>query len=602
FNVVVINALTGEKLKTLIEGQGNVNFESLNILNPNLAWSPDGTKIALSAQSKGKDNLAIVDYNTGNVQFVKFPRLDAIGSVAWSPDGSKIAFDGNMGPFQDIYVYNLETQEFSNVTNDVISDYEPAWSGDSETLYFVSSRGDQLNLNRVKNTSRLLMDDDMYSTDIYKVKIGDSRAERMTNTPTWDEHQPSTSSDGRLFFISDKNGIPNIYQMNLADRTTVPLTNLQTGIEQMSVSSDGSRMAVNSINKGKLDIFMIRSPMSRRKDQPLDPNHWAERRANETEAERVPAVGYVQQMLNRSPIDSTSLGEAVADKVMDRPSKDAVVDTIAAAPDTVAADTAEAQADEDEIDFRDYVFEPSVQADTAFTAKYLDEAKFDLEGNRTDDGRYIPKEYRLKFTTDIVYAGGNFSTYYGTYGLAQIQFSDMLGNHQIAFGSNLNFDLRNSSYFLQYGYFENRTNWIFNFFHNSRQFQDFAGRLYRLRSYGGAINMQYPIDRYQRIDVALSMVGLAQDFSFALTDSVSNETSTFAYPQITYTNDRSVRGFVTPVAGSRFAASLTASPPITSETLQFVSVLADYRKYFSLGSRYSIALRGSGAASFGRDS
>src|SRR5699024_11609214 len=109
---------------------------------------------------------------------------------------------------------------------------------------------------------------------------------------------------------------------------------------------------------------------------------------------------------------------------------------------TTTADTTGTQTDEDEIDFRDFVFEPSVQADTTFTAKYLDEAKFDLEGNRTDDGRYIPKEYRLQFTTDIVYASGNCSTYYGTYGLAHIQFSDMLGNHQIAFGSNLNFDLR----------------------------------------------------------------------------------------------------------------------------------------------------------------
>src|SRR5699024_11581310 len=98
------------------------------------------------------------------------------------------------------------------------------------------------------------------------------------------------SSDLRLFFISDKNGIPNIYQMKLSDRTTIPLTNLQTGVEQMTVSADGSRMVVNSINKGRLDIYMIRSPELRKKEHALEDNQWAKRRANETIGERVPAV------------------------------------------------------------------------------------------------------------------------------------------------------------------------------------------------------------------------------------------------------------------------------------------------------------------------
>lgn len=607
FDVVVVSALTGEKLKTLVKGEDNVNFEELNILNPNLSWSPNGDKIALSSKSEGDDNLAIVDYNTGEVEMVEFPRLDAIGSVAWAPDGNKIAFDGNIGPYQDIYVYNLQTEEFNNVTNDVISDYEPTWGADSETIYFVSSRGDEVNLNNVKNTARLLMSDELYSTDIYSVKLGSSRAQRLTITPEWNENQPITTRDGQLFFISDQNGIPNVYQMNLNDRTTSPLTDLQTGVMQMSVSADGSRLAVNTINEGALDIFMVRSPLSNKKDQPLEPNQWAQRRTQETEAERVPATQYVRDMLRTTPTDESSLSEAVSDQITDREPKDAVSDTIET--DTTAngdaqVDTTDGreEADPDSVDFRNYVFDSSVEEDTVFASKYLDKSKFDLEGNRTDDGRYRPRDYRLKFTTDLVYAGGSFSTYYGTYGLTQIVFSDLLGNHQIAFGSNLNFDLRNSSYFLQYGYMENRTNWIFNFFHNASNFQDFSGQLYRFRSYGGAINMQYPIDKFRRVDVGLSAIGLAQDFSVAFSDQTQNETSTFIYPQITYTTDKTLQGITAPVSGSRYSLSLTASPPITSETPQFASVLGDYRKYFNLGSRYSFALRGSGAASFGSDS
>ncbi len=86
FEVVVVSAITGERLKTLIKGNNNVLFEELNISNPNLSWSPDGTSLTLSAKSKGADYLAIVDYQTGRIRRIEFPGLDAIGSVAWSPD------------------------------------------------------------------------------------------------------------------------------------------------------------------------------------------------------------------------------------------------------------------------------------------------------------------------------------------------------------------------------------------------------------------------------------------------------------------------------------------------------------------------------------
>lgn len=596
FDVVVISAITGEKLKTLIKGEDNVNFEELNILNPNLSWSPSGDRIALSAKSKGRDNLAIVNYSSGEVKMIQLSRMDAIGSVAWSPDGNKIAFDGNIGSFQDIYVYNLNTGEFTNVTNDAISDYQPAWGGDSETIYFTSSRGNNLELNSVKNNTELLLHDDMYNSDIYSVRLGSNRAQRLTITPEWDEYQPMTTNDGQLVYISDENGIPNIYRFNLEDRTSTPLTNLQTGVMQMSVSSDGSRLAVNTVNEGYLDIFMIRSPFMRDINAPLSKNQWAQRRANESQAERVPATGYVRQMLRNTPIDETSLTEKAAD-LIDPVPKQAIADT-SASVDTTEQDTTE----EDTIDFRNYVFDSSIEEDTSFAEKYLDESKFQLTENKTDDGRFVPQNYRLKFTTDIAYAGGNISTMYGTYGLTQILFSDLLGNHQIAFGTNLNFDLRNSSYFLQYTYLENRTNWSFNFFHNASNFQTFSGQLIRYRNMGGAVNMQYPIDKFRRIDAGLSVISISQDYTQAYSDFSQNENSTFAYPQVIYTNDNTLRGYITPIAGSRYSISLAGSPPVTNETLQFASLLGDYRKYFNLGSGYSFALRGSGAASIGRDS
>ncbi|WP_395261710.1 peptidase MA family metallohydrolase [Halalkalibaculum sp. DA3122] len=600
FDVVVISAITGNKLKTLIRGSDNINFEELNILNPNLSWSPDGSKLTLSAKSKGADDLAIVDYETGEIQKIKFPRLDAIGSVSWSPDGQKIAFDGNIGPYQDIFIYNLQTREFMNLTNDVISDMEPVWSSDSRSVYFVSARGDNVELNSFKENYRLLLSNDLYSTDIYRVELGASRAVRLTKTPQWSERQPITTRDGRLVFISDQNGIPNIYRMNLDDRTTAPLTNLQSGVMQISISADGSRLAVNSVDEGTLDIFLITSPFQRMQERELTPNEWALRRQRESEIERVPATLYVRQMFG-APV---ARAETVSDdpllpaESVDVPEAEQPVPEAEPQPEQAPADTT----GDDTIDFRNYVFSPEVEQDTAFANKYLDAQRFSPPNSITDDGRYQPKAYRLQFTTDYTYAGGSFSTYYGTYGLVQVVFSDLLGDHQITFGSNLVFDLRNSDYFLSYGYFKRRTNWLASFFHSSTNYQTFSGQLYRFRSMGGGITAQYPIDKFRRVDFNMSALSINRDYTILGYNFSDNRATTFLYPQATYTVDRTLPGFITPVGGHRYAVGLSGSPPVIGEKLEFVSMMADYRKYFNLRYGYSFAVRGSGAVSIGGDS
>src|SRR5690606_3557474 len=87
FDVVVISALDGTLLKTLIKGEDNVDFEELNILNPNLSWSPDGRRLALSTLSGGSFDIALVEYRNGEIRKLRFPELNMIGSVAWSPEG-----------------------------------------------------------------------------------------------------------------------------------------------------------------------------------------------------------------------------------------------------------------------------------------------------------------------------------------------------------------------------------------------------------------------------------------------------------------------------------------------------------------------------------
>ncbi|MCC5906139.1 MAG: PD40 domain-containing protein [Balneolaceae bacterium] len=603
FDVIVIDANTGERLKTIISGADNPMFEELNILNPNLTWSPDGTQLALSSKSQGRYNLAIVDYETTNTRTIRFPDLDAINSVAWSPDGSKIAFDGNIGPYQDIFVYNLETSDFINLTGDIFTNKEPAWGPDSETVYFVSNRGDKLQPHSYLAGYSAMIDDSFFNTDLYRMRVGTNRIERLTNT-IWDETQPTITNDGRMLFVSDQNGIPNIYEYDLDSRSVYPITDLQSGVMQISVSRDGTRLAFNSINRGLPDIYMMRSPFNQRRDGPLTPNAWAEERESQGPGDRVPAIRYVQEMIASRP-----QGNFISARLLDQPPVPETSELTQLDPDAVAVDEEPEQEEEERqdparIDFRNYQFGESVIRDT--TIRLSDDPRqFEPEGNITDEGYYQPREYRLQFSPDFSYAAGQLSTYYGTSAFAFVTLTDLFGDHQISFGSNLVFDLRNSDYTFQYGYLRNRTNFFTSFFHQARNYQTFFGELLRFRTFGGTVDFQYPLNRYQRFDYGVSAIGIARDFSTVQGlggRNTDNERSWFLYPQLTFTADYTVPGFITPRGGNRYSVRLAASPPIGSETPQFATLLGDYRQYIDLGTGYSIALRGSGAVSLGRDS
>ncbi len=589
FDVIVINALNGQKLKTVIRGEDNPDFEELNILNPNLTWSPDGQKIALSTKSKGVDELAIIDYRTRRVDKIRLADIDAIGSVSWSPDGSKITFDANIGPYQDIFVYDLSTEELINLTGDFFTDAEPYFDFDSQHIYFVSERGDRLSVHEFTLDHRLLSDESIYQKDIFKISVDGSNLERITNTPGWVERQPKITRNGQLLYNSDRNGIQNIYQHNFETGEGEPLTDLQAGVTQFSVSADGSRIAFNAINEGYLDIFLLKTPFSRKKESQLSENYWAQRRATEPQSTRVPATLFAQQLYEEGVISGADRAQKEKEEREER------------------GEVEQEFTSDGEIDFRNYVFSEEIFEDTTLVLK--DRFLFEPEDNVTSDGRYLPRPYRLTFSTDIAYSPSVVASTYGTFAFTQFIISDLLGDHQLSLGTNFQTDLRNSDYSVQYGYLKNRTNFIASFFHTSRQYQTFLGELLRFRTMGLGVGLQYPIDKFRRIDANLSWISLVRDYDGVSTffssagDIDANTTKgSFLYPNVSFTKDATLPGFITPQGGTRYTITASGSPGLGIDSPTFASLFGDFRHYIGLGFNTTLSFRASGAYSIGPES
>lgn len=624
FDVYLADASDGTILQKLVEGQTNPDFESLRILTPGLTWSPDGQQIALAVKSGPSDAIAVIDIQGGRTTHYRIPGVDQIITVAWSPKGGQIAFEASVDAQSDIFVLDLVTRQTVNYTNDLFSDHEPAWSPDGRMLVFHSDRGSYTDLGRYQTTNFEMVEHDYSQHDLYALRLGDLgnetlRAERLTFDEIWDEEHARFGDDAsRLVFVSDRNGIYNLYEKNLLTGTERPLTDLTMGVMQVSLSADGRRAAILSLDEGVPSIYLLKNPFRRRIEGVLKPNVWAQRVMQETR-EPAPALAVAGKTAREgNPFFRDATDGLAYQRTLDR-TREALLAfhaprnpedqldprpvTHAYPPTVTGGETPTDTSRGVRVGFRDYEFGEGFEA-----ARPADDFEgfpdpFSVRNNRNEDGSYKPRKYKLRFSPDLVYGTAGYDLF-GVQGFTQMMFSDVLGNHRIIVATNLLIDLRNSDYIFGYDYLARRTDWHFQSFHLSRILADFTRddpTYFRYRQYGTSLTARYPLDKFRRLDFELGIVGVNQaDITDATEPDVSR---TLLHPSLTFTRDVTVPGFLAPRSGHRMAVRVSGTPvTFGRDQLYFMTILGDARSYVSFGGGwYSFALRASGGVSLGPD-
>lgn len=575
FDVFVASTIDGEVLDKVVDGQRTNDFEELKLLTPGIDWSPDGKRIALTTKAGERDAIILIDVESGRREKIDLD-LDAVYSVDWSTDGHSLVFQGVKAPQSDIYTYDLRTKSLTNLTKDIFSDYDPVFSHDGAKVYFVSDRRDHLNAAELPPSFRMVRFD-FNQRDVYELDVATRVIRRLTSDDGSDETSPVPSPDGRqLLYISDRSGINNIYLRDLMTGEDRPITNSISGIYQLSISADGTKLLFSSLHQAGFDVYLLLRPFERRLTvDALEPTE------------------YVKTLLG-----------------LPKPELPTTVSLAAAPSDTVAvrnnvvvvADTADAEMryrTNTRVDLRNYIFsEEGIRRDT--TNVRPSPSVTDVIDNLDEQGNYIPRKYKLNFTPDLVYGNAGYNTFFGLQGSTIMAFSDMLGDHQIVFETNLLLDLKNSDYGLTYLYLPNRIDYGFNAFHSAR-FLFFGDTLFRFRMYGAGAIASYPIDRFNRVDLNLTWLNLSRD---DLDDPLNApQRRSFILPSVTYVNDHSLwsGGWFGPNNGSRFNLTMYGSSKAITPALDLQTVMADYRSYVPLFRELIFAYRVSGGLSNGRD-
>jgi tricorn protease len=120
-----------ELAKQLTKGGGSYKFYPV--------WSPDSRSLLLAERSQ---DLYMVNAATGAKIQLAHSDNGEIDQYSWAPDSKWIAFTrpGKSREFRSIHLYNTETKKEITATDTWYNSYDPSFSMDGKTLYFISDR------------------------------------------------------------------------------------------------------------------------------------------------------------------------------------------------------------------------------------------------------------------------------------------------------------------------------------------------------------------------------------------------------------------------------------------------------------------------------
>jgi Tol biopolymer transport system component len=255
-DLFLADARTGEIIKKITNTATSPHFESLQFLYSAGAWDSTGKQFVFPGISKGEAILTIVDVDSGRTEReIRLSEVQEIVNPAWSPDGKQIAFSGLVGGFNDLFVYDLQGSSLKRLTNDPFSAMDPDWSPDGKLIAYSTDKF-STNLDTIDPGHPKLAVIDV-ATGTTRELGGFAGAKNIS--PQW-------SQDGRsVFFLSDRQGVTNIYRLEVDGAKTSQLTNMLTGASGVTalspaMSAEGGRLVFSAYEEDGYNIYSMDTP------------------------------------------------------------------------------------------------------------------------------------------------------------------------------------------------------------------------------------------------------------------------------------------------------------------------------------------------------
>ncbi len=438
---------------------------------PLLNWGNNQT-LGIIGYTKGKNYLWLSDQATKKKRAVALRRFNQVKHFDLSENNRLAVMSADLNGQNDLFMYNPSRNTFKRLTTDVYDDLHPHFMPDGERVVFSSNRpNDSLYFASVKardidlNTSV----DDNFNIFLLDPSgdAADSLLRQVTKTVSRDI-LPLPQDDNTVFYLSDQQGVYNVYRYQLQDSLFNQVTNFAVSVQDFDIDYANQRLAAIMLSNERDYVFV---------NERFEPNQSIFTPKTQRQ-QAIQAQLVSQRLLERqkqpvAPADSVATPSRPPALTQPRPDSTRQI----TGPDVVdtndytfgEADSARAE-DEDYIDTENYAF--STPPETDENAVSTDDYAFEQgERDQPEAGnsflsRYRklqresringPLPYETRFSADNIITSLTFDPLRKLGFHVEVQMNDMLENHRF-FGGLVQFtDLRSASLFAEYQYLKNR--------------------------------------------------------------------------------------------------------------------------------------------------
>ncbi|NOU45869.1 MAG: hypothetical protein HOO86_02265 [Bacteroidales bacterium] len=173
---------------------------------PLTTWHPGGRLLAFVVEEKGKIFLYFYNLDDESIDKRNMFDFQKITHISYSPDGRSLAMSAVRNGKPDIYIFDIAANSHRQVTNDFYTDLTPVFTDGHHVVFSSNRSSDTLSLQLKPENQPPHFDLFSFETN------GKSNiAKRLTNTPAISEILPSLSKANNINYLSDENGVYNLY-------------------------------------------------------------------------------------------------------------------------------------------------------------------------------------------------------------------------------------------------------------------------------------------------------------------------------------------------------------------------------------------------------
>ena len=236
-DLFLADAETGTVIRKLGSRLTNKDIDEFSFIESAGTFSPDSKKFAFSVFSEGKNKLMIVDISNGRTLSVQaMGDITEFTNITWAPNGSLVAFSGLKNGRSDIYTYDLESKQLSQLTDDKYSDFQPSFSRDGKYIVFST---DRMSLESASRTVDIPM-------GLAYVDVNTKEVKNIPVFPGANNLNPHFSSSGKeIYFLSNSDGFRNMYRIVIDGGHVERMTDFFTGISGITEYSPAMSVSAN---------------------------------------------------------------------------------------------------------------------------------------------------------------------------------------------------------------------------------------------------------------------------------------------------------------------------------------------------------------------